>query len=66
MTAASMRQEVVANNIANVNTPNYRKKNVELEDLLAREIRFITTRLLLNLAAMFLKCAMLLPADKVK
>ena len=38
MTAASMRQEVVANNIANVNTPNYRKKNVEFEDLLAREI----------------------------
>lgn len=33
-----MRQEVVANNIANVNTPNFRKKNVEFEDLLAREI----------------------------
>ena len=38
MTAASMRQEVIANNIANVNTPNYRKKNVEFEDVLAREI----------------------------
>ena len=38
MTAASMRQEVIANNIANVNTPNYRKKNLEFEDVLAREI----------------------------
>jgi len=38
MTASSMRQEVIANNIANVNTPNYRKKNVEFEDMLAREI----------------------------
>lgn len=33
-----MRQEVVANNIANVNTPNYRKKNLEFEDMLAQEI----------------------------
>ena len=38
MTAASIRQETIANNIANVNTPNFRKKNVEFEDLLAREI----------------------------
>ena len=38
MTAASMRQEVVSHNIANVNTPNYRKTNVEFEDMLAREI----------------------------
>lgn len=38
MTAASMRQEVVAHNIANVNTPNFRKSNVEFEDMLAREI----------------------------
>ena len=38
MTASSMRQEVIANNIANVNTPNFRKKNVEFEDVLAREI----------------------------
>ena len=38
MTAASIRQEVIANNIANVNTPNYRKSVVEFEDLLAREI----------------------------
>ena len=33
-----MRQEVIAHNIANVNTPNYRKSNLEFEDLLAREI----------------------------
>ncbi len=38
MTAASMRQEVISHNIANVNTPNYRKTNVEFEDMLAREI----------------------------
>ena len=38
MTAASMRQEVVANNIANVNTPNFRKSNLEFEEMLAREI----------------------------
>ena len=38
MTAASIRQEVIANNIANVNTPNYRKSVVDFEDLLAREI----------------------------
>lgn len=38
MTAASIRQEVIANNIANVNTPNYRKSVVNFEDLLAREI----------------------------
>ena len=38
MTAATIRQEVVANNIANVNTPNYRKSSVEFEELLAREL----------------------------
>lgn len=38
MTAATIRHEVTANNIANVNTPNYRKSAVEFEDLLAREI----------------------------
>ena len=38
MTAATIRQEVIANNIANVNTPNYRKSVVEFEDMLAREI----------------------------
>ena len=38
MTAATIRQEVIANNIANVNTPNYRKSVVNFEDLLAREL----------------------------
>ena len=38
MTAANIRQEVIANNIANVNTPNYRKSVVDFESLLAREI----------------------------
>ena len=38
MTAASMRQEVVAHNIANINTPNYVKKNLEFEEMLAQEI----------------------------
>lgn len=38
LTAATIRQEVIANNVANVNTPNYRKSVVNFEDLLAREI----------------------------
>ena len=38
MTAASIRQEVISHNVANVNTPNYRKTILEFEDLLAREI----------------------------
>lgn len=38
MTAATIRHEVTANNIANVNTPNYRKSAVDFEDLLAREL----------------------------
>ena len=38
MTAASIRQEVIADNIANVNTPNFKKSTVEFEDLLAREL----------------------------
>ncbi len=33
-----MRQEVIANNVANVNTPNFKKSVVEFEELLAREI----------------------------
>lgn len=33
-----MRQEVISNNLANVNTPNYRKSVLEFEELLAREI----------------------------
>ena len=38
MTAATMRQEVISHNIANVNTPNYRRSAVEFEDLLAKEL----------------------------
>lgn len=38
MTAATIRQEVIADNIANVNTPNYRKSVVQFEDMLAREL----------------------------
>ena len=38
MTAAGIRHEVISHNIANVNTPNFRKSAVEFEDLLAREI----------------------------
>ena len=38
MTAASMRHEVISHNIANVNTPNYRRSVLEFEELLAREI----------------------------
>lgn len=33
-----MRQEVIAHNVANVNTPNYRKSVVQFEEMLAREI----------------------------
>lgn len=38
LTAATMRQEVISNNIANVNTPRFRKSDLEFEDLLAKEI----------------------------
>ena len=38
MEAANIRQEVVAHNIANVNTPNFKKSNLVFEDLLAREL----------------------------
>jgi len=38
LTAATMRQEVISNNIANVNTPNFRSSSVEFEKLLAKEL----------------------------
>lgn len=38
LTAATIRHEVISNNLANVNTPNYRKSVVNFEDLLAREL----------------------------
>ena len=36
--AASMRQAVIANNIANTNTPGYRRRTVEFETVLADAI----------------------------
>ncbi len=36
--AANLRQEVISNNIANVNTPNFKKSDVVFESLLAREL----------------------------
>lgn len=38
MGAANLRQEVVSHNIANVNTPNFKKSDVIFEDLLAKEL----------------------------
>ena len=38
MEAANLRQEVISHNIANVNTPNFKKSNVVFEDLLAKEL----------------------------
>ena len=34
LTASWMKNEAIANNIANVNTPNYKRETVEFEDLL--------------------------------
>ena len=36
--AANIRQEVIAHNIANINTPNYKKSNLVFEDMLAKEL----------------------------
>lgn len=38
MEAASLRQSVIANNIANVNTPEFKKSEVLFEDMLTREL----------------------------
>ena len=38
LAAASLRQEVISNNIANVNTPNFKRSEVVFEDILAKEI----------------------------
>ncbi|MEJ1116543.1 flagellar basal body rod protein FlgB [Paenarthrobacter sp. CCNWLY172] len=37
--ALSLRQRTIANNIANVNTPNYQAKRVSFEDQLAASVR---------------------------
>lgn len=38
LAAATMRHEVISNNIANVNTPNFKRSTVNFEDLLAKEL----------------------------
>ncbi len=38
MEAANLRQEVISHNIANVNTPYFKKSDVVFEDLLAKEL----------------------------
>ena len=38
MAAASLRHEVLSNNIANVNTPYFRRSHVRFEDLLKKEL----------------------------
>ena len=40
MTAANLRHEVISNNIANVNTPLFKKSDVVFESLLAKELGF--------------------------
>ncbi|WP_347109906.1 flagellar basal body protein [Paenarthrobacter sp. S56] len=39
MDALSLRQRTIANNIANINTPNYTAKRVSFEDQLAASVR---------------------------
>ena len=38
MAAATLRHEVISNNIANVNTPKFKRSIVNFEDLLAKEL----------------------------
>lgn len=38
MSAATLRQDVIANNIASQNLPGYRRREVQFEELLAREL----------------------------
>ena len=38
MKAATMRHEVISDNIANVNTPKFKRSYVNFEDLLAKEL----------------------------
>ena len=38
LAAASLRQEVISNNVANVNTPRFKKSDVAFEEMLAKEI----------------------------
>lgn len=36
--ASTLRQKVISDNIANVNTPNFKKSEVQFEELLAKEL----------------------------
>lgn len=38
LSAASLRQQVIANNIANLNTPGFKRSRVEFESLLAEAL----------------------------
>ena len=38
LTAANLRQEVISDNIANVNTPKFKRSDVVFESLLAKEL----------------------------
>ena len=38
LVAANLRQEVISNNIANVNTPKFKRSDVIFESLLAKEL----------------------------
>jgi flagellar basal-body rod protein FlgB len=39
--AAMLRQRVIANNIANVDTPNFKRSEVRFEELFARELEAV-------------------------
>ncbi|MBR2216278.1 MAG: flagellar basal body rod protein FlgB [Selenomonadaceae bacterium] len=43
LAAANLRHEVISNNIANVNTPYFKKSNVVFEELLAKELAPVPT-----------------------
>ena len=38
LSAANLRHEVIADNLANINTPNFKRSEVVFEELLAKEI----------------------------
>lgn len=48
MEAAELRHKVISNNIANVNTPHFKKSVVDFEELLAQELHPDTNKLALT------------------
>lgn len=38
LNASTLRQKVIANNLANLNTPGFRRNGVEFEEILARQM----------------------------